>query len=466
MFLFQLVASIVFIFAILAGQIVVVDMDLLAFILLSILVSNSVYFLYKFRRNNIICFELFFFLAFLLATFQYPLLENQLNDYASRMFFSISDNLFIKGISIASLGYLFYLFGAFLPSKTNGGKIRNDNSHLNIKKLGAIFNYLTLITFTLIMSLGGYSLIFQYSEQNQDRWAGAGALWDYLWLFFIISSVLEFIRLERVGVKNMTTFLSQSEKVYLFIAFLNISFLLISGYRSELMFIMLPLLILYSIFIRKIKLMHLLIAIIIVFFVFNIVGEARDLTGGLLKIDNILNSKNKFSDISSSMRDFLPANGALYNLIDYSDRYGITWGSNILFQVIAIIPFSQTIFINIFNINPGIYSSIIYTTNLSGSNYTSGLGTHIVGDLYYTFGLFGVLVFMFALGYGVSLLYNKILIKKSNNIYSLIAFTVLFGNSLYSVRVEYFYIARAISLSIIIVWLFSSLFRNKNRQIV
>ena len=69
----------------------------------------------------------------------------------------------------------------------------------------------------------------------------------------------------------MTTFLSQSEKVYLFIAFLNISFLLISGYRSDLMFIMLPLLILYSIFIRKIKLMHLLIAIIIVFFVFNIV---------------------------------------------------------------------------------------------------------------------------------------------------------------------------------------------------
>jgi hypothetical protein len=125
-------------------------------------------------------------------------------------------------------------------------------------------------------------------------------------------------------------------------------------------------------------------------------------------------------------------------------------GKNVLLPILSVVPFLQSSFMIFFNFTPVPTSSEVFTTTINGVNYTSGLGTHIIGDLYYTFGLPGVVLLMLILGITISLLTNKVLIKGKQSMYSLIALSFLVGNSVYSVRVEYFFILRLISLTLIV----------------
>lgn len=78
-----------------------------------------------------------------------------------------------------------------------------------------------------------------------------------------------------------------------------------------------------------------------------------------------------------------------------------------------------------------------------------GLGTALIGDIYYSFGIIGVVVLMFLIG----LLVNK-LSRTHNSPYAMALLIVLAGNALFSPRVEYCYILRSLSYTIIFYILF------------
>ena len=72
------------------------------------------------------------------------------------------------------------------------------------------------------------------------------------------------------------------------------------------------------------------------------------MVGGVLSFENIANVPVGLNDMSFLLRDYTSSNSALFHLVDYADRNGFTWGSNILLQVLAVIPLMQSFFVNVF----------------------------------------------------------------------------------------------------------------------
>ncbi len=422
---------------------------------LIIFVLNTYSFLKKYRKENIICFDTFFAFAFFFSTFQYPFLIKFWPPYIINKYFAISNMVYVSGMCVAMLGYLSYLLGAIIinRSKANNSFTRKYNN--NIYRLNPIFQYLTLLLFLIIFIGGGHSILSQYYNPSEDRWGNMGNVIFYLYIVFNISSILQFIKIKSKGINNITDLIKRIDKIYLVNAILVLSFFFISGHRSEFVFLFLPILFLYSLFIKRIKNRDFFLIIFAGLILLSLVGFIRSLEGGLLNLNNLISSLSRL-DLSYLFRDLTSANGSIYFFIDYVDNYGITYGKNMLLQFVSFIPFFQSILINVFGLNPVPYSSYIYTTELHGINFSSGQGTHIISDLYYSFGLTGVVILMFALGVSVSYLYGKLYTKNSSNIYILILYCILFGNSIYATRVEYFFIMRTIGFSLIIYWLFNS----------
>ena len=75
--------------------------------------------------------------------------------------------------------------------------------------------------------------------------------------------------------------------------------------------------------------------------------------------------------------------------------YGQLW----LGDILSPIPFAQSLFLSVSNIQAYELGSAGYVTYLTfGSNPQSGEGTSLIGDIYLNFGSPGVIVFMFLFG--------------------------------------------------------------------
>jgi membrane-anchored protein YejM (alkaline phosphatase superfamily) len=82
-----------------------------------------------------------------------------------------------------------------------------------------------------------------------------------------------------------------------------------------------------------------------------------------------------------------------------------------------------------------------YTHSRAGTpdNFQIGLGTTIVADIYLAFGLVGILLLMYFMGYMV----NRWLVKSRQlNYYSIIILCAVLGNSIFLVRAGYFHAFR------------------------
>ena len=111
----------------------------------------------------------------------------------------------------------------------------------------------------------------------------------------------------------------------------------------------------------------------------------------------------------------------------------------------------QSVVIGLFGNIFGSPSSIVFTHEIF-NRYDSGMGTNIIGDLYYTGGILCVLILMYFLGWIVKRTSN------TKNRYAILLLLCLVGNSVFMPRVEFFYIARTCSFSIIIYWFMNVLF--------
>lgn len=112
-------------------------------------------------------------------------------------------------------------------------------------------------------------------------------------------------------------------------------------------------------------------------------------------------------------------------------------------QILSIVPFLQSLFIFFCGNDFLVMSSSRFFTKEMTSD--SGLGTAIIGDIYYSFGLCGVCVLMFFLGF----ICRKL--SKGKSFVCIIMYLVFLGNSIFASRVEFFYIVRMVAFSAIIM---------------
>ena len=84
-----------------------------------------------------------------------------------------------------------------------------------------------------------------------------------------------------------------------------------------------------------------------------------------------------------------------------------------------------------------------------------GMGTSLIGDLYYSFGLPGIVVLMFILGYIVSTLFKKIVYGGNYSPYILICIAVLMSQSYFMPRNDYFSFIRLIAFQCLFYYIVS-----------
>ena len=427
----------------------------------SIYIIVTVLFLYIYRRRNLFCFELFFAVVYYLMMFYLSqILYHTDNVYMERLF-GVSEMLHLKGLKLCMLGYLAFLFGAslFQPRKISGN-FRTLEQLYKYVGVGKFVNKLTFVFVVTFLLSGGYKIMFQYDVQNTIRWGSplAQGIFSYTLILIQVSSVLEFLRLHRLGCTK-EDFVFKINRLYFFNCVVFGSFILFSGFRSYALLVLIPFVCLFSLFIKQITSKNLLIMSVSAFVILVVIGMARSMSNGVLDVENIMQAKEEMS-LYYLTRDYASANASVYYLINYAGIHGVTGGTNALNQIVSFIPFAQS-FVSLFlDITPS--SSVLFTEDLGNG---SGLGTSIIGDLYYTWGSAGVVLGCFLLGCMVSFLYRRLFIEKRFTVWHLLCYMWLLGNSLFYVRVEYFYLVRYIGFSFIILFILRGIYLKK-RQVV
>lgn len=421
--------------------------------LLTISVVFLIYFIAKYRKESVFCPELLFFIPFLFSTFLYsPFLYNEdINSYIFSFLLKETDANIIKSQSIATLGLLFYIFGGVVFSKIKNVKARNSviayrwNSIFISRKKP--IHVLTTVIILFALFKGGGEIIYRYNRTDIGL-TSVGKLFFYITILLVISSVIEFMSLNKKNVKTIKGIVKNASSVYL----INISFMsglfLLAGFRSALFPLILPVFYLYDKFIKRIKLVYL---IGLIFFGLVFMSALKDTRSG----NKSKASTNVFS-LAYIGVDFISANQALFSLVENTDKQGSQKGENAIFQMVAFIPFAQSALISFFDIKTKPSSSVFFTEELE--SYWSGLGTHVIGDLYYGFGWFGVVFFMFALGSATSYLFRLLVQVSISKIWVYVLYLLILGNSIMFSRVEFFNFIRIMGFAVIILWIIKTWF--------
>lgn len=399
-------------------------------------ILSTLLYLVRYKKNSIFCFELLFSISFFLCSFISPFVLPLLSPWQSRVFVDAND-IQVKCYIVSYVGYLAYLIGLTIKRKTT---VNSDTtlSFVFSNRTVRLSNIICLFFIILFYLNGGTRMWTMYVDtQNMhdvgERLGSWGQFLAYAMYAYVVCLIITF-QGQNISNKSILAFV-RSLPISFYINTLTLVVpLLFSGYRSNALQLLIPGLMIYSIAVKRIKTYQLFLILFIGFVILQIIGFTR--TGDSLS--------NADTDFVSLIRDFIPANGANSYLISYVDTNEPTWGSNMLLPLLSIIPFLQSFvlsFIDRGSLAP--VSSSFYTNEFDS---WSGLGTNIIGDLYYSFDLCGVIFFMFIYG----LFLNKISHYKSP--YQMALFAMFTGNALFAPRVEYCYIIRTMVWGAFLMW--------------
>lgn len=396
------------------------------------------------RRKNIFCPELILSVIFYCAS--YLLSFAEYFEFAS--YYIFTGRLLLQAISLATLGWTFFIIGSLFAKmrKPNKYKRTLKDSYKAAVKNRNIFVVISIIFFlgVLFFDLSYYLNI--YSGKRNVNESSTGLLF-FLLASLLIASYYEFLRLNKINIISFFQFVKAIDKKYFVLFLIIIFFLLFLGDRSSTLQILLPFFFLYNIFIHKIRIKLMIAAALCFVFLFVFVGRNR---GEALRGKNV-----EYFKIAELTKDFTAADAAIPVMINYTEKNGYAMGRNMVYQIFSIVPFLQSFMKSMFGIESFEASSIVNSKEILGDNYWSGQGTNVIADLYYSFGVYGIILGMAFAGYIYSILFNKIISHVDINKYQMIAYLVLFGNIIYFCRVEYTYILRSLSFTLLLTYLVS-----------
>ena len=415
----------------------------------------NVWYLRKYKTNNLFCFELLFALSFWICCFYLHLVKKQL-DFINLVFSQMlifSDDLLCRSIVLCMLGYLFYMLGLIpLKSKKRYSIYRESSPAPTVNK---ILNCLTTIFIVLFFALGGGNFINSYDRtvmMDEGRFGSFGFALNYSILLLNITCVSNLIFTNYEKGESVWHFVKKQDLLFIFNQLTMSLFLLLCGYRSGVMQIVLPIFAILS-YKNILKKKQIILMILLGVVVMAFVGHLRSRVSTITEISNEISLIEFF-------RDFNSANSAVPALMEYVDCNGNANFKNAILQILSVIPFLQSLAVDLLGQDFFMESSSrLYTYKISNSY--SGLGTNIIGDLYYTGGFWCVLALMLFLG---SIIRKT---SKSTSVYGLLIYACLVGNAVFFSRVEFFYIVKSCSLSVIIYWLINKLFpyRSYNKSL-
>lgn len=402
-------------------------------------ISNYIYFR---KKNDIINFEFFFCLAFFAASFlTYFIIE--IGEGMAFFVFSTNPRSLVKGIALAMIGYHCYLCGLLPINKDIRYYTDNGFRILKTDKYSAqIANCICLLMFFLFLYMGGIYILNRYKGYSSEESLYQEGLFYWV-LAYSVAVYTSFSSAKFSKSKGCIRNLLNLNRLFLVNTIIIIGIMVLSGYRSQAMQIIIPIFICYSVFVKSISSRSFLIILVVGLVMMIIIGMTR--SGDQLEQEH---------STIGYLRDFNSANASLGFFVEEVDQRGVTGGSNYIPQTLSIIPYLQSIvgaFVDFKNF--AMPSARFYTDTFDTG---SGLGTHIISDIYYTFGLIGVVLLMFLLGRVCRWL------STPRSKYKFLMYIIFTGNAVFASRVELLYGVRLLAWGCFLFYLVNILAPNNN----
>lgn len=428
---------------------------------LSITIVLSVWYLIKFRKDRLLCFEMMFLPIFILCTFYSDFVLSAITYSTSGVGGALDNALTQSSVNQKSrcvqiLGIILFLIGC-----TKGNIIKNkisetwsfciNNINVNYKGIINLISCLLLVELVLNYLNGNYNTWFAYELGLSDAERNKGL--DRIDALCLMGTIIEFTRLAQLNIKSFRSFIVEINHLFV-IEIIIVSLLLaLSGNRNELLLILLPFVISYYVFIQKIPNKYIFLSLFlgIVFFIYS----------GLTRQGNSLSSYD--IDIYSISMDFSLVDINCTYLIDYTDNHGAHFFSSLFASLLGGIPFIGPLIFNSLGLSLETQSTYLTTEGLASWDGT-GLGTSIIGDLYYNAKLPFVCLFMFVFGYIISRLHIRFSYERKYSMALIILYLYMTSNAVYFVRQQWdFPISRMIYVYILL-FILCKLFK-KNQTI-
>jgi oligosaccharide repeat unit polymerase len=315
----------------------------------------------------------------------------------------INKSIFISLIGLSA----YYLGDSFEFSYISKKNVSEEKKILfgKISILIKVFLKINWIIFFIFMILAGRGLFGSFVYDGFES-LGAGAT-HFNSIMFIISGLLtaaEALRISKMKVNTFKEFiLVYNKSILLFLLVSNLAFLL-SGERGTIIAMVFNFITPYYLFIKPLKFSKALILATITAFILSFMGGARTRDSSETSRDRINRGLSLTSDLSIESVHKWPTFHLAVSYWVYNTTLGIipsnydyAYGRYLWTDLTQIIPFYQRVF-------PARrdyvgQSSAFLTNYLTDGRFQYGVGTTVLGAIYMDFGIYGIPIFMFILGF-------------------------------------------------------------------
>ena len=402
----------------------------------------SIYFLLIERKESIICPEVLILpVLFIMSFYREIVLENA-SFVLSVIYDQFTEEQYNRGLCVHMIAFFSLMIGeSFAKVKESKNKRMALQNHINLSLSRICLIFLTLILILYSFISGKMMILYKYISivgNAQNTYI------VFITIALFVCTILEFEKLNKLNVESCIDLFKKINKLYLSLILFFAITLLKTGNRGEALLIIFPLLFSYSFLIRKISKKQFVVILLIGIPIMVFIGLTR--SGDTFSIDTI--------SVFNSFTDFGAAYLTQTGLIQYADTYGVLGLGLGLRSLFSSIPFLGG---TIQAIYPSSYTSgdnsAVLATNMFQlkNNMDSGLGTSLVGDLYYSGGIIWVIFYMTILGWFMSYCYKRINIYKSLGVLNFMIYLWFCSNSIYMMRAEWYSMFRYFGFSIVII---------------
>lgn len=396
---------------------------------LFIFLTLSILHLIKNFDGNYFTFDTLFIISIFFTNFVYPVFyySSELR-YFSLFTLNFPESVITKATALCLLGMSAYFFGASL---FNSNKFRYESNKVNVFKFdkhnNKVVNFSIVLFILFIITVGGEFLSGSY--RGRSNWTTSSSY--IYWMLKTILSLAIIMSLYLLKDKDKI-FKHINKKIILLVSIICALFLWI-GDRGFPLSILLLLLGVYSHIIKPLSFKKSIFFIIAGLFIFSVVGEIRVSETSYQGFVERFLSRNEISNPLEYANSLIINNRSLYVLYDYAENYDYFYGKNFISSIAAVIPFMQSFLIRVIGFDLHEINTAEFVTYLQFGRYAEfGLGTNLIGGIYLSFGVLGVIFIMMLFGKLMTYLYYI----SRFHLPSLLVYMILFSYSIYYPRAD------------------------------
>ena len=400
--------------------------------------------------KDILSFNVLFSLMLFIVTFVNPLFVQTSYD-SLPMLLGDHGNTINKATALVVFAYSIYNFGWHRGVKKRAPKLYNGEIVIPQAIVNAVNALSVIVTIIFVVSI--VKFVRGSSIEKNDIESGI--------IVLLTESILMLSVIVNVIVskpKNLVEYIAKNKQI-IACSMICVVLSFYIGDRTLPLFLLLTLLCSYSIFVRKLNLLLTIALLVVGSVFFYLVGQTRKSekslrSGGVSTF--VSGSESIIAEDAGNMSSFvdlLPASEMLYLAYEYPDMHGhyynpgrifiyasspIPYLPNMLSEVVYELPIKK------------ISSAHVLTEEYNRTVYQidGGLGTHVVADIYLSWGIIGVIVFFYLFG----LLMGAVQFDKLS-IQSVVIYISMVAYALYLPRDTLYNNYRLIVYQLLIIWI-------------